>query len=458
MDLKQKGVVVTELQTTNDEEFSMKEFFPYALVQYNGKIMPIMLLENMTGQATPEEKISYAETMLEYKFANALNQMGRPDVGHIAYLVGNGEPLDATTYDMLRSLTARYWLDTVDLAHISQVSLAYDAIIIVQPKIPFTQGEKLRLDQYIMRGGHMLLSLNMLNASLDSLANASQFMAMDLSVDLDNLLYKYGIRVNSDLVEDMQNMRLGRTMNDGKPQLYDWIYFPRLNPTSEHPIVRNMDFIRAGFTNSIDTIASPAIKKTILLQSSKYSRKTQAPARVALSMMNYKMQEQQFNKSYLPVAVLLEGKFRSAYENKLAPEYLRFLNDSLKQPYKPACDTENKIIVTSIGDVFLNRYNTKDGVMPMSYYTWTGEYFANKDFLLNCVEYLTDHSGVLEARSKEVKLRLLDTGRAKDEKPRWQFVNVVIPIGMVLIFASGYFFFRRRRYETKSNEVNPASK
>jgi len=195
-----------------------------------------------------------------------------------------------------------------------------------------------------------------------------------------------------------------------------------------------------------------------LLTTSKYSLKAPTPVRVSMSMMNYQMKEQMFTKSYLPVAVLLEGRFHSAFENKLAPEFLRYLGDTLKQPYKAVCDSDNRIIITSIGDAFVNRYNEKDGVLPMGYYRWTGEYLANRDFLLNSIEYLTDRSNILEARSKDVKMRLLDNARVKDEKTTWQFVNVVIPIAIVLVFASAYFFFRKRRYEVKANELNPKTK
>jgi len=232
--------------------------------------------------------------------------------------------------------------------------------------------------------------------------------------------------------------------------LHDWLYFPKLNPVSEHPIVKNMDYVRAGFTNSIDTLRSRLIKKTTLLQTSKYSNKASAPVRVSLGMMNYPLNEELFTKSYLPVAMLLEGKFRSAFENKLAPEFLRYLNDSLKQPFKEACDSDNSIIVTSVGNAFVNGYNQKDGIQPMGFYVWTQDFFANKDFLLNCVEYLTDRSGILEARSKEMKLRLLDPGRVKEEQKTWQVLNVGLPIALVLVFASAYLFFRKRRYEVKT--------
>ena len=449
-DMAQKGMLLRELQNANEdeEEYSMKEFFPYALVHYNGKEMPIMLLEVPPGKSRAEQ-INYAEALLEHKFADAINQLQRPAKARIAYITGNGEDLGVRTVDMLASLPAYYLLDTLDLAHTLQISLAYDAIIINQPKITFTGPEKLKIDQYIMHGGHVLWNVNQLNASIDSLeAHPPQIMAMEYGLDLDDILFKYGVRINNDLVEDRQNVPLPRVLNNGTPELHEWIYFPKFNPTSDHPIVRNMDFIFGQFSNSIDTLKTTGIKKTILLQSSKYSRTSSAPVRVSLTMMSFPLNNEMFTKPYRPVSVLLEGKFTSAYKGRLAPEFLRFL-DSMKTPFKPECDSENSMIVTSVGELFSNDYSTKSGIIPMGYYKFNGQYYANKNFLLNCLEYLTDHSGILESRSKQVKLRLLDNGRAKDEKTQWQIVNVAIPIAIVLVFASCYLFFRKRRYEIK---------
>jgi len=449
-DMAQKGMLLRELQNANEdeEEYSMKEFFPYALVHYNGKEMPIMLLEAPPGKSRAEQ-INYAEALLEHKFADAINQLERPSKARIAYIVGNGEELGVRTVDMLASLPAYYLLDTLDLTHTLQISLAYDAIIINQPKITFTGPEKLKIDQYIMHGGHVLWNVNQLNASIDSLeAHPPQIMAMEYGLDLDDILFKYGVRINNDLVEDRQNVPLPRVLNNGTPELHEWIYFPKLNPTSDHPIVRNMDFIFGQFSNSIDTLKTTGIKKTILLQSSKYSRTSSAPVRVSLTMMSFPLNNEMFTKPYRPVSVLLEGKFTSAYKGRLAPEFLRFL-DSMKTPFKPECDSENSMIVTSVSELFSNDYSTKSGIIPMGYYKFNGQYYANKNFLLNCLEYLTDHSGILESRSKQVKLRLLDNGRAKDEKTQWQIVNVAIPIAVVLVFASCYLFFRKRRYEIK---------
>ncbi len=452
-DLSNKGIRYFELTQTGDAAYSMQVFFPYALVQYNGKEMPVMLLEDPPGKSAAE-KINYAEALLEYKFANAINQLERPARPRVAYLMGNGEDLGIRTYDMLASLPRYYDLDTVDLMHTVHIPLAYDAIIINQPRVTFTGPEKLKIDQYIMHGGHILWNVSPLDASIDSLdAHPPQIMAMEYGLDLDDLLFKYGVRINNDLVEDMQNLQLPRILNGGPAEMHDWIFFPKLNPTSEHPIVRNMDFIFGKFTSSIDTLLNVGVKKTVLLQTSKYSRVATAPVRVSLSVMNFPMDKENFNKPYRPVAVLLEGKFTSAYKNRLAPEYLHVL-DSIGEPFKPVSDSATSMIVSSVGDLFGNDYSTAKGILQMGYYKYDGQFYANKMFLLNSLQYLTDRSGILEAHSKQVKLRLLDEGRAKDEKTQWQVINVAVPIALVLVFASGYFFFRQRRYEVKPADAS----
>jgi len=446
-DLALKGIRVMQLNMQDEDAYSSKFFFPYALVQYNGHETPISLLEDPPNKSS-SEKISYAIGKLEYKLAHAINEMSKPDVARVAYITGNNEEFGMNTLDMLSSLSRIYRLDTIDLQHVLTIPVAYDAIIINKPTETFTGPEKLKIDQYIMHGGHVLWVLNTLNAVEDSLLTG-QLMAMPYDLQLDDILFKYGVRVNTDLVQDKQCLDLPHTYNNGDVKKDPWIYYPRINPTSDHPIVRNMDFVMGRFTNSIDTIISGTIKKTVLLQSSKYSRTANAPARVTISMMNYPIKNELFTNPYRTVAMLLEGKFTSAYKNRLAPEFMRIM-DSVKTPYKDECDKPGKMIVVSLGDVFSNGYTVKEGVLPVGYFKWTGEYYANKTLLLNALEYLTDTSGILEARSKEMKVRLLDQGRIRDEKNTWTTVNVGVPIVAVLVFASAYIFFRRRRYESKS--------
>ncbi len=448
-DLQMKGIELMSLPSKEEEGYSVKVCFPYALLQYNGREMPISLLENAQGKSRSEQA-TYASALLEYKFASAINLLSKPIKPSIGYLYGNGEDLSIHSVDMLATLNANYKLDSLNLSRLIHISNAYDVIIINQPTVPFTEPDKLKIDQYIMRGGHVLWAVNTMNASMDSLSRGLQkFLAVENGLNLDDQLFKYGARINADLIEDKQCVPIPVMTTAGKPNLYDWVYFPRINPTGDHPIVRNMDFIIGGFTNSIDTITAGGIKSTVLLQTSKYSRTSSSPVTVSFTKINYPGRIENFNKPYRPVAVLLEGKFQSLYKNRLARSYLYTL-DSLHEPFKPACDTQGSMIITSIGNVFQNDFSTKEGPMQLGYYKYTGDHFANKDFLLNCIEYLTDHTGILEARSKDVKMRLLDKGRAIEEKTQWQWINIAVPIAIVLVFASCYFFFRKRRYEVKT--------
>ena len=449
-DLHDKGIEYLPLKVNEDEGYSMKICFPYALLQYNGREMPIPLLEYNPDKNREEEVVVHASALLEYKFASAINQLSKSSGARIAYMVGHKEDTSVHSVDMLTTLASLYALDTVDLTRLIHISNAYDAIIFNQPQVPFSDVEKLKIDQYLMRGGHILFAVNAMNASMDSFKKAEKFMSLELGLNLDDMLFKYGIRINNDLVEDKECLQIPLLNATGQMEKHDWIYFPKINPTAENPIVKNMDFIMGGFTNSIDTILTSGIYKTILLETSKYSRVAGTPVTVSLTQAFYPGTNEYFNKPYRPVAVLSEGLFHSVFQNRLAPRYMQLL-DSLHEPFIPVAKNKTSIIVTSIGDVFKNDYSAKDGIYRLGYDKYTGDFFANRNFLLNCLEYLTDRSGILEARSKDAKVRLLDVGRAKDEKDVWQWINIGVPLAMVIVFASGYLFFRKRKYEVKKN-------
>ncbi len=447
-DLQQKGIDVMSLPTQEEEGYSVKVYFPYALLHYNNRETPIALLESPPGKDRSEQ-ITTANALLEYKFASAINLLSKPTKTRIGYILGNDEAKSVKTADMLYTLATYYALDSIDLGHTIHISNAYDAIIINQPTIPFSEPDKLKIDQYVMRGGHVLWAINQMTASMDSFTKDHlKFMTMDRGLNIDDMLFKYGVRVNNDIVEDLQCVKIPIVVGPGKQEYLPWVYFPRINPIATHPIVRNMDFILGSFTNTIDTILTAGINKTVLLTTSKYSRAAGSPAIISLTKANYPGQPDNYNKSYRPVAVLMEGKFHSLYQNRLAPDYLMRL-DSLHEQFVPFCKDSTSMIVTSIGNVFFNDFSNREGPMEMGYYKYTNEYFANKSFLMNCLEYLTDHSGILEARAKDVKMRLLDKGRVKSELTMWQWVNVGVPIALVLVFASAFMFFRKRRYEVK---------
>ncbi len=451
--LAEKGVNFLPVSEGDDAQHSEKLVFPYALVNYKGKSAPVSLLENKVG-VTMDEGVSYSESLLEYKFATAINRLNRAVAPNIAYIMGHGESLGYNTWYMLQTLARNYKLDTFDLTASTHVPNYYDAIIINKPTDTFNEKEKFKIDQYVMKGGHVIWCIDMLHTYMDSLQRSSQFITTDFNLNLDDILFRYGVRVNADLIEDLQCNEMPMIMGtdaNGQPQIQNrpWMYLPYFTPSSKHPIVNNMDAVMGVFVNSIDTIANPEIKKTILLASSKYSRTTPSPVRVNMSMMLHPPTPEMMNKPYQPVAVLLEGKFHSVFQNRLPASTLHML-DSIGQPFKGGCDSATSMIVISDGDVFANNVSPTSGPMEMGYWRYTGNVYANKAFMLNCLEYLTDHSGLLEARSKDHRLRLLDDGRVKAERKTWQAVNIGIPIALVLIFASCYLFFRKRKYERKA--------
>jgi ABC-2 type transport system permease protein len=453
-ELYAKGIQPVSLNVANESGNSQQFIFPYALVVYKGKSMPVKLLETHFGM-NDKEQLNYSENLLEYKLASAIHKLEMPAKPGIAYIMGHGEPLGPNTYDLLKTLEQYYKVDTIDLPNEYHINDAlYKAIIINKPTETFTEKEKFKIDQFIMHGGRVLWAIDKVKTPIDTLQKTGQALAMDYNLDLDDQLFRYGARINSDLVEDVScNMIpfISGTMDNGQPQieLRPWVFMPLFIPENVHPIVNNMDVVMGQFASSIDTIADPGIKKTVLLRSSNYSRTSPTPVRVSLSMLNYNPDPKLFRKPYQPVAVLLEGKFTSLFQNRMAPEFLRVLKDSLKYEFKSSSDSATAMVVISDGEIMWNDFSRRDGPMELGYWQFTKSLFANKNFILNCLEYLTDPNSLLEARSKDLKLRLLDSKRASDEKLKWQAINIGIPLALVLIFASAYLFFRKRRYEVK---------
>jgi len=453
--LSAKGInpVNLKIQRDEDDGYSEKIIFPSANVAYNQKETSISLLESHMSMS-PDEKLNYAQSLLEYKFASAIKQLILPGKKKVAYVVGDGEMIGVNTIDMLSTLEKYYDVDTLDLNQNIEISKVYAAAIICKPNLTFDERNKFKLDQYIMQGGHVLWLLDQLRMELDSLKTSDATMAVDYNLNLDDMLFKYGVRINPDLIEDyMQSnpipVTVGQVGDQPDIRKLPWMYFPFSIPTSKHPIVNNMDAIMFSNVSSLDTVANPEIKKIILLTTSERSRRVPSPVRISLSSLKFKPQPEMFKEKNIPMAVLLEGKFSSVFANRVDPNFLKVYTDSLKKDYAIECAQPNKMIVVSDGDVFLNDFSQNRGPMECGYYKITEQFFANKIFILNCMEYLTDDFGLLEARNKTLQLRLMDGVRIKEEKLLWQIVNIGLPIGVVLFFASGYFFFRRKKYEGK---------
>jgi ABC-2 type transport system permease protein len=447
-DLAAKGINAINIGRNENERSVTQLIVPFASVKYKDREVAVALMEYHTGMSEVE-LLNYSESMLEYKFVSAINQAGKADKPRLAYIMGNGEQLGYHTYDAIKTLSRTYHIDTIDL-DFRNIPTVYSAAIICKPTIPFTEKQKFVLDQYIMHGGNLMLMVDGVAGTMDSLVGTEQFLATDNNLNLEDMLFKYGVRVNSNLVEDLQCASIGlqeRQMNGEYGNvLKAWYYYPVFVPTSTHPIVKNMDAIVTKLTSSLDTISNEGIQKTVLLETSQYSRTVQSPARVSLSMTRFAPKPELFNKGFQPVAVLMEGKFPSVFQDRIPVSFSAVL-DSLKQPFIPSGIKPSKIIVVGDGDIMLNEVSQRNGPVEMGYSPSEGVRYGNKTFFLNCMEYLTDTSGLLEARSKDVRIRLLDGGRLKNEKGKWQMINIIGPLVFVLIFASCYIFFRKRRYE-----------
>lgn len=423
--------------------------YPVALVHYKGNVMPVRLYNG--PPAVSRQEINSAEAMMEFELANGIfkvTQKQRPLVG---YLVGNGEPQDARTYDLSENvLKVNYDFTPFDLGKAPYIPDTFKLMMMVKPSAKFTDDEKLKLDQYVMRGGKLLLFIDRLDAEMDSLRIKNEVIAYDRGLGIDELLFKYGARVNADLVMDLQSDKLPFDVNgDGQFEPLYWNYFPVFSSKSNHAINKNLGFVSGWFVNSVDTTETEGIRKTVLLSSSPNSRTISTPALISGRENVNAPTNEKFNKANIPVAVLLEGKFQSFYNNRLS----QAMSDSLAKynvPFVAANATENKMIVVGDGDMVLNSVAQKEplpmGVNPYMVGTENAFQFANRDFLQNCLEYLINPSGLAEVKAKDYTLRLLDKKKVDASRTTWQALNIAVPVLLVFLFAILYQWLRKRKY------------
>lgn len=425
--------------------------YPAALVRYKDKVQAIDLLQgqDMSGGI---QSLNKAAALLEYKFSNAIQKLIQEKPAVIGYLAGNGEPLSYNVYDLIeRTLRPNYGFGFIPIDSVPVIPLDFDAVIIVKPTIAFSDQQKLKLDQYIMHGGKVIWMIDNLYAEMDSLLRKqSDFVAFDRGLNLDDQLFKYGVRINKDLVQDLQCDKLplavGNFGDQPQMQLVPWFYFPLLSSYSDNPISKNLNNVLSIFPNSIDTVEAEGIKKTILLASSDNSRALTTPAIVSLNSVQTEEDFKTFNKKNLPVAVLLEGKFSSLYANRLSVATMDSLKNIHQQPFLREAEMPNKMIVISDADIAANVVTQNEGPLAMGTNQFTKTQYANKDFIINCIEYLTNASGILSARGKTLTLRLLDTAKVEEEKTKWQVINVGVPVLLILGFAFIYQGLRNKKY------------
>jgi ABC-2 type transport system permease protein len=424
--------------------------YPAALVQYKNKMLPVNLYSGTQTVITPPE-LNSSEALLEYKFAYAIYKLTENRKPMVAYSVGNGEPTGDNVVDLVENvLRKNYSLFTLNIATEPVIPDTFKLLMIVKPTAPFTEDEKFKIDQFVMRGGKVIWFIDRLQAEMDSLQIKNQVIAYDRNLNLEDLLFKYGVRINPDLVMDLQSDFLPFSVN-GKDQFnfLHWNYFPLIESKLNSLIYKIVGLVAGRFVNSIDTVNAPAIKKTVLLSSSANSRTIETPALISGEENRNAPEDEAFKKKDIPAGVLLEGKFTSLYKNRVSQQEM----DSLQQfgaPFLTECISDNKMIVVADGDIVLNGVQERNPLpMGVNSYTVGTQYeyqFANKAFVENCLEYLINTANLSEARAKDYTLRLLDPKLIADQKTKWQIINLALPVGLIIIFAIIYQWWRRKKY------------
>lgn len=457
--LIEKGLQPTNLQVKNTGGASQQIIFPSAIVSYRENEMPLQLLMSQYG-STPETQLNNSIQALEYNISNTIRKLTVKIKPSIAFITGNGELNKYQIADAFMSLQEYYDVEmgkingrinslriVLDTAQ-GKFANRYKAIIIAKPDSTFSEKDKFIIDQYIMNGGKVLWLIDPVFASQDSLQNSNVTYGVTLPLNLGDMLYKYGIRLNTDLVIDLNSLPIPVRTGEvgGQPQVdyIPWVYFPVITPTSKHPIVNNLNAIKTEFISTIDTLNVPGIKKTILLATSDYSTTVNAPARISLETLMKKPDERMYNRSNIPVAVLLEGKFTSLYKNRMPPEIVNRKEISFRDESE-----KTAMIVIADGDVIKNQIRMVNGQpepYPLGYDRYTRQMFGNKDLILNAVNYLCDNSGLMSVRSRELKLRILDKTKVENNKFMIQIINTVLPLLLITIMGIIFSIVRRRRY------------
>lgn len=447
--LIRKGMNPSQLTVEENGKLSNAIIFPWAEISYGNKTEIVSLLSNSTT-SSQEQQLQSAIEQLEFSFATAINNITKKEKQKIAVLSGNGQLKDAFLYSFLSEVGKKYRMAKFTLDSVAKKPLKttaelqkYDLAIIAKPTERFTPKEKLTIDQFITNGGKTLWMIDNIQADTDSLYNEGKMLAYPRDLNLTDLLFSYGVRINNKLIQDLYSAKIplatGNVGNQPQFQNLNWFYHPLANTNPHHPISKNIMPVRMRFATQIDTLKNN-IKKTPLLVSSVLTKKVGTPNIIELQSIAQEPKQTDFKSGNQLFAVLLEGNFTSAYANRIQPfEITNFKKTS----------NANKMIVVADGDIGKNQI-LKGKPHDLSVDKWTKQRFGNKDFLLNAIDYLLDDSGLINLRNKSLKINLLDKQQAYNEKNFWQFFNIGLPLILLGIFGFGFGYLRKRKYSNKA--------
>lgn len=444
------GIVPVTLVRGSATEREAKSIYPYAILSYDGREEVAPLMSSAPGQSaetTVEESIS----RLEYNLTSAIERLLNPNRPLIAFTEGRGELSPLATAALESRLRQQYDVGRASLDSFAAIPQDIELLIVAKPTIPFSDKDLFKLDQYIMNGGKVLWAVDGVAMDLDSLRERNEYYPSPYELNLNDLFYRYGLRVNGDLVLELDNastipIRVGSV--NGNPQIENlpFPYHVVATPRGDHPIIKNVDPIDLRFPSSIDlNIGTPnPIDKTILLMSSNRARFQRLPAAIDLDVQKYALDADRFNRDSLVMGVLLEGQFTSPYANRISEAFKADLQ-AIGMDFK-AESAPNRMIVVSDGDLLANTLDREGKVSPLGYNPYHRYLFDNKDLALNMIEYLLDDQGVVTARGKRVRLRLLDRVAAEEDAGFWRTVNIGLPILVLVLFGLVFNYIRRKKY------------
>lgn len=461
-ELIEKGLQPTNLHINKKEGSSRILIFPGLILEYKGYEVPVELLNAQMG-VSPERVLNNSIETLEFNLASALLKMLDGRKPTVAFLDGHGELKGAYLADIAKSLSEFYLLGSLRIG--GQMSSLFavdtakkqilgqpiiDALIIAQPTKPFSEADKYVIDQYIMHGGKVFWLIDPVAANMDSLQRSSQTIALKNELNLEDQLFRYGVRLNSHLLLDLNARSIpiitGMIGNQPQQELLPWLYFPVLIPQSQHPIVRNLNTIMTEFPSTLDTVAVDNVKKTILLQSSLYSRLISTPAIIDLALLEEQPDAANYQAPPQPIVVLLEGKFKSLFANRIPP----ILQDNFALPPKKDESKKTSMLVSADGDIIKNQLHYNQHYpLPLGFDQFTRQTYGNKDFIINAMNYLTQENGLINIRSREITLRMLDKNKVEQNLIFIQVLNVFLPLVLILLLGILLGYIRKVKYTVK---------
>jgi ABC-2 type transport system permease protein len=443
LQLAKKGLQPTNLYDMEGGKKVERIIFPGAIVKYQGKEMPVLLLKGNQA-ASPEQRLNQSVEGVEYEVASAIRKLTTKKRKKIAFLEGHGELNVLEVSSLMNSLSEYYDVDRIDLTQKNTLE-GFDAVVLAKPTKRFGEPDKFKIDQYLVKGGKMLVCVDPMNITLDSVGEKGTY-SFPYDLNLEDLFFHFGFRLNPDLLQDLNSgyipMVVGIVGNQPQTQMMNWRYFPLINNFSKNPIVKNLDAVYTKFISSVDTVKAPGITKIPLMYTSRYSRILPAPVRVNFNEARLDVNPRLFTKGQMPVSFLLEGKFRSLYKNRLAPEKQQQVG------FVETSDKAGKIVVVSDGDLIRNDVDKKQNQpFELGFDRFAGVKFGNKEFALNALDYMLDESGLIAVRTKEIVLRPLDKVSLKEERKFWQMLNIVVPLILLIAYGIMRYIRRKRKYE-----------